>query len=280
MLYQPIRNSAQLTPSAVRFQVAAPPADLAGQVMDFWQYDVREPLDIVRIQVFPSGCVVLRFNLDPHGAEAIVYGPSLRPTMRSIFVGGVSAFGAALRLEAARDILRCDVAELCDLRLGQELFFGRRLPALCESLWRTQSFEDRTQVLASFLRARSNGRRTPHGDFLEALSHIERGARTTPLPRALRISERTLRRHFDRHVGLAPKQLERVVRVQTALRALVARPDSPATRLALDAGFSDQPHFSREFKRLMGLTPGAFARCHPRFHDPTLPIWDELNQRL
>jgi AraC-like DNA-binding protein len=38
--------------------------------------------------------------------------------------------------------------------------------------------------------------------------------------------------------------------------------------LALAAGFSDQAHFSREFKSLIGCSPRTYASRIGRMHDP------------
>jgi AraC-like DNA-binding protein len=40
----------------------------------------------------------------------------------------------------------------------------------------------------------------------------------------------------------------------------------PLADVALLAGFSDQPHFTREFRRKFGLTPGAFASAQLAAH--------------
>jgi AraC-like DNA-binding protein len=280
MRYRPIRNSAQLSPSAVRFQTRAPDADLAPYVSDFWQYDVLPPHQLVPIQVFPSGCVVLRFNLYAAAVESVIYGPSLRPDMKSVFVSGVPAFGAALRLEGARALIHCDIAELCDLRLDLRLFWRHELSALCEQLALASSFEARSELLARYMRRELSQRYAPHGDLQHAIARLVAHGESSALPRELNVSERTLRRYFTSHVGLAPKALQRVVRVQATMRALVERPLLPRSRLALALGFSDQPHWNREFKRLLDMSPGHFGRYIGRFHEQELPIWTELNRRM
>lgn len=247
---------------------------------DFWQYDVLPPHELVRIQVFPSGCVVLRFNLAASAAESVLYGPSLRPDMKSVFARGIPAFGAALQLEGARALIGCDIGELCDLRLDLGLFWRRGLASLGEQLALAPSFTRRSELLAAFMRRELCERRAPHGDLMDALARLLAHGESAALPRQLNVSERTLRRHFDSHVGLSPKALQRVVRVQTAMRTLVERPASPRSRLALAGGFSDQPHFNREFKRLLAMSPGDFTHYIGRFHEQALPIWTDLNQRM
>jgi AraC family transcriptional regulator len=68
---------------------------------------------------------------------------------------------------------------------------------------------------------------------------------------------RTFRVHFGCSVGEHVRQL----RVEYAC-ARLANSEEPIASIALAAGFVDQSHFSRTFKRSRGLTPGEFRSCH------------------
>ena len=67
----------------------------------------------------------------------------------------------------------------------------------------------------------------------------------------------SLARAFQRHYHYTPGELVRTLRIELASR-LLARPDLTLASVAREAGFSDQSHFSRTFKRATGMTPGAF----------------------
>ena len=60
-------------------------------------------------------------------------------------------------------------------------------------------------------------------------------------------------------VGYGPKTLQRVLRFGRALAALDAGVD--LARLALEAGYADQAHLTRECTRLAGAPPAALARA-------------------
>lgn len=278
MPYLPIRNSGQLAPSAIRFRSRAPSADLAGLVTDFWQYDVLPSYGRVPIQVSPSGCVVLRFDISADGVEPILYGPSLRSEMKGFFVEGTSVFGVAFGIERARAVLECDISELRDRRLELATVWPTRMEDVCERLWNAERFTERIEILSRFLRHRFRDELSPPADLLHAVSRLTSGADSRGLCDALRVSDRTLRRYFDQDVGLGPKHVARVVRVQRTMRVLAERRGRGWSQLALDAGFSDQPHFNREFKRLLGMRPGEFATNVGRFHDPSLAVWQKLSR--
>ena len=78
------------------------------------------------------------------------------------------------------------------------------------------------------------------------------------------VSPRTNQRQFLEYVGVGPKWVLMRHRIQAALLALDAArtagvvPD--LTDLALDLGWYDQAHFSREFKNLVGVSPDSYRR--------------------
>ena len=63
-------------------------------------------------------------------------------------------------------------------------------------------------------------------------------------------------RAFRRVYGLAPSDYQRQLRVRVA-RRLLAR-DVPPAVAAAEAGFADQAHLTRWFRRYYGVTPGAY----------------------
>jgi AraC family transcriptional regulator len=66
-----------------------------------------------------------------------------------------------------------------------------------------------------------------------------------------------LARVFRQNNGCTMGEYVRRLRVEFACREL-SLTDAPLTQIALAAGFYDQSHFSRTFKKLVGLTPSAY----------------------
>jgi methylphosphotriester-DNA--protein-cysteine methyltransferase len=79
------------------------------------------------------------------------------------------------------------------------------------------------------------------------------------LARKLGISQDPLEKRFRRAVGASPKQLASLLRLRHAIDTY--RPGAPLARLALDAGYFDQSHFSRELRAATGEAPGRFFRA-------------------
>ena len=77
------------------------------------------------------------------------------------------------------------------------------------------------------------------------------------MARTVGVERTRLIRAFRRHFHTTPATYLRKLRAGEAARLLVET-DAPIAEIALTAGFADQSHLNRVFKRLMGCTPAAF----------------------
>ncbi len=73
-----------------------------------------------------------------------------------------------------------------------------------------------------------------------------------------RLSKYHLLRAFTKETGITPYSYLETLRIDRA-KALLKQ-GIPAAKVALEAGFSDQSHFTNAFKRFIGLTPGQYRR--------------------
>ena len=85
---------------------------------------------------------------------------------------------------------------------------------------------------------------------------------TADLARQSGISSRSLQRLFRRYVGLNPKWVIMRTRLFEATTRLASQPAMPLAELAADLGYTDQAHFNRDFRAVVGVTPAAYARTN------------------
>jgi AraC-like DNA-binding protein len=120
---------------------------------------------------------------------------------------------------------------------------------------------ERIAALEAFLVSRLRPR--PPDPVVAAALHAigqQRGAvQIGALARKLGISQDPLEKRFRRSVGASPKQFASLVRLRSAIDAY--RPGALLSRLALEAGYFDQSHFSRELRAATGQAPGRFLRA-------------------
>lgn len=167
---------------------------------------------------------------------------------------GSAIAGVRLRPGAARLVLgRMPVDEV----RGLQVPWDAAPPSLTDRLAAAGSAEAAAQVLDAFVAAL-----TPEYEPDTAVEQAVRMLRSgqarhvRALADAVGISERQLRRRFTEAVGYGPKTLHSVLRFQHALN-LSRRAGASAglADIAHQAGYADQAHFTREVRRLAGMTP-------------------------
>ena len=89
-------------------------------------------------------------------------------------------------------------------------------------------------------------------------AHWDRPVSLSELSRATGLSPYHLHRSFSRAIGLPPHAFQLQLRVDRA-KMLLARGEDIAS-VAQRTGFADQSHFTRVFRRSVGITPGRFPR--------------------
>ena len=73
------------------------------------------------------------------------------------------------------------------------------------------------------------------------------------------MDKRTLQRLFARYVGVSPKWVVQRYRLHEAAEQLAASATISQSELALSLGYSDQAHFVRDFKSIVGVSPAVYA---------------------
>jgi AraC-like DNA-binding protein len=200
--------------------------------------------------VVPDGCADLIWH---DGAVRLV-GPDREAWVAPLAPGSAIA-GVRLRPGAARLLLgRMPVDEVRDQQVPLELL-SPDVAHLSEQLAATGSLDAAAEVLDGFVAALTP-RYEPDAAVEQAVRLLRPGG--TPhvpaLADAVGLSERQLRRRFTEAVGFGPKTLHSILRFQHALDLGRAASTGLAS-IAYEAGYADQAHFTREVRRLAGVTP-------------------------
>ena len=112
--------------------------------------------------------------------------------------------------------------------------------------------------------------RKDHGDATIAdaqswlATHFSVASPVEEMVRRSRVAERTFKRRFTEATGFAPIDYVQRLRIEDAKRRL-ERTDAAADEISWKVGYEDAAFFRRLFKRVTGMTPGAYRR---RFQVP------------
>ncbi|MDK1373207.1 MULTISPECIES: helix-turn-helix domain-containing protein [unclassified Sinorhizobium] len=226
---------------------------LAGDVKCFWTHHLPEP---ARVAVVPDGCVDIIWI---SGGLAVV-GPDKVAAFPEL-VAGETVVGVRFRIGSAASWLRTPLDAITGKTVPLEVFWGRAARALETQMADATDPAARIAVLHAALQGRLATVKPLSSEIAACVALLENGRSAVEPIRTLvqetGTTERTLRRRCHEHFGYGAKTLDRILRLQRFLRACRAWPQNTLATLALDAGYADQAHLSREAKELTSLTPSA-----------------------
>lgn len=198
--------------------------------------------------------------LGEHAGErlptAFLSGPTLAP--RRFVVEPGSAFMSAVF--RASGILHCfGIPADClgPAPVPLDAVVGRSEAAcLVDALQHARGFLERVRVLEDFLlRQAGEGQGAPLPQL--AFERLFQPVGTLAADAGLGV--RQFERRFLAHHGVALRDYRRLARFAMALSSLMREHGRPTlAQAALDAGYVDQAHFSRDFRQFVGDTPSGF----------------------
>jgi len=93
-----------------------------------------------------------------------------------------------------------------------------------------------------------------------ALQALENKRSPGELSAQVPLSQRQIERQFQKWLDMTPKYYQRISRVKAALKLLKINPTTELADLALNIGFSDQAHMTREFRFIARITPKQYSQ--------------------
>lgn len=247
-----------------------PPADLAGNLLGFVHRNEDPGPQVVR--VLPEVRFSIQIMLDQSywlraaSTEAewkrlpriALWGPRY-DWCYGFAAGRIKAFAIGLTAAGLRRVSQRPASQLVnvvlDLREMQPALAVALDPLANEAFeaWRTRA----GSVVRAFFQEFEPD---PLAPTLDILATGEGGA-VSRAAAAANLSSRQYRRVFADFYGVAPKLYQRAVRVDRTLRQLHDRPWEADQYAETPIAYADQPHATREFRSMTGLSPGEYIRA-------------------
>lgn len=252
--------------------VSAPPAkSLSGLVNSYGSYTETTQSFAARRELASTSGVLI-FALDEPLSIIGADGIEIIVKAGEAFVGGAAAAtsisralgpqrGLHVYLSAAGLAATCNapLAEIADRVVPLDVFRGhaaRDLGArLVEATTAGDHFDLADRALAQWF---ADGRpldRTVHW-AMEQLCR-DKPMAVADVAENIGWSRKHLTQRFTTLIGHAPQTYRRLARFERFTARLMARPDDSLAELAVDAGYYDQPHLTRDVQALSAMTPAA-----------------------
>ena len=236
-----------------------PSPDLARYVEHYWciDWDLRD-VGPQRVEILPHPSVHLTFD---RSGDARVRGLTLGK-FSNLLQGKDGVIGVKFTPGGFYPFLRASVSSLTNRVVDIRDIFGNAGGALARAMSTKRADATRIALIEKFLRARER----EDDDTVDRMSDLvyavaeDRGIlKVEDLAARAGTTTRTLQRLFAKYVGASPKWVIQRYRLHEAAEQL-ASGDVKQTDLALRLGYSDQAHFIRDFKSMVGTSPAAYAK--------------------
>ena len=260
----PTRGIVHAAAGRERFHLARfePGPELLPFVEHYWfvRYTI-DPQSPFSQTVLSYPNVHLAFEAEQGEQRALLYGVPLRPFVRQLSgtgyvlgvkfrAGGFYPFWdqdvnqlTGLTVQAS-GILGADIEEWKERILGAGDEKAMAEHAECMLLTRLPAQDEQATLAGRIVLEAMNDR---------SLTSVEQMSDRHAL------SVRQLQRLFRKYVGVSPKWVIKRFRLQEAAERLEQNPSVSWAELAVTLGYSDQAHFIKDFKSVVGQSPAAYS---------------------
>jgi AraC-like DNA-binding protein len=264
-----------------------PHVSLAPWVRCIWLFESSIEDGVGEVQkIVPDGFPELLLHYGDQFHEVSADGVPSKQS-RLIFAGQISSpltlqpgaiagvMGVRFWPAAAHVLLRLPMTETTDQRLNMADVLGASTNALIDEIFCAPNHRERLSVMERFLIARLFNNqhhgvkkmRVRHAALAHCVARLYHSGGEISVDRLANmanLSSRQLERHFLSDVGISPRLLASIFRFRRVFDFMSEpSPSLEAARwtdAALAAGYFDQAHMIRDFKRFAGQTPLTFYR--------------------
>lgn len=257
----------------MNYNTYTPQPALSAIVKCYWTLEVHAEAAGQKQLILPDGCVDMCFILGDDikrftDENNFIIQPRqmlLGQITKPFYIepaGYVNTFAARFYPYGFTPFIQLPLSELANSETPLHILFGNETAAqLSNDISNANNSSDRIKIIETFLLNRLCSaetidklvRTTVDTMFLTRGSQPVHKLLQNHLPR-----RRQIERNFKKQIGISPKQLSKVIRLQTSLQMLLNQTTETFTGIACENAYYDQAHFIKDFKEFTGITPKEF----------------------
>jgi AraC-like DNA-binding protein len=216
----------------------------------------------------PDGCVDLVLEVASNDYGAWIYGSTTRPT-DIVCSHGTHYLGIRFKPGQSRHFIDANACELTDARAELRSLMSFPAEMIATRIAAGALFSNLDEALTANL-----SRSPPEVSLIDHVIQFVQARHglvaIEAVARHFGKSRRQLERTFSQVVGVPLKFFCTLARLHRAARLISQPSRRPLTTIAGDAGYSDQAHMTRDFRRLAGVTPARLRHddAFIQYHSP------------
>lgn len=254
----------------MNYETFEPHQNLNAIVKCHWILEVPDNIEAPKQRVIPDGCIEMCFILGDDvkrftsenefiiQPRAMVFGQITKP----YFVqptGYVNTFAVRFYPYGFSNFIKKSIHELADKETPLTSLFEESIAIeLEQKIIKALSTRARIEEVERFLLDKLRDQTIIDNilkSTIDALSQTKGSAPINSILKDHLSKRRSLERKFSKQVGLSPKQLGKIIRIQAALKMMLNKQGENLTQVAYESEYYDQAHFIKDFKEFTGINP-------------------------
>ncbi|MBS0028297.1 AraC family transcriptional regulator [Chitinophaga sp. 2R12] len=239
----------------------------------YWTLEVAADEHAPKQRVLPDGCIELFFILGDDikrfvstdefiiQPREMVLGQITEPYFIQP-VGYVNSFAVSFYPYGFTNFVSLPINQLANKETPLNALFGEEVAAhLSQKIINAADTHQRIQIMEDFLTARMQSQATIDQVVRSTVNALllKKGSISISAILDVDLSKRRqLERKFLKQIGISPKQLGKVIRLQAVLKMLLSGQEGHLTNIAYEREYHDQAHFIKDFREFTGVSPKCF----------------------
>lgn len=256
------------------YQTYQPHVDLESLISCYWTLEVPVQPQIQKQRIVPDGCIEMAFILGDDvkrytsenefilQPRAMVLGQTIKPFYIEP-TGFVKTFAVRFYPYGFANFVSEPISNLVNKETAlSSLFEKESADDLEQKVIQAGNTMKRIRIVEKFLIERLNQEKTIDKivkSTIDSLLATNGGASINSILKEDLSKRRQLERNFKKQIGVSPKQLGKVIRLQTALKMLLEQKAPNLTNVAYESEYFDQAHFIKDFREFTGINPKDFS---------------------
>ncbi len=255
------------------YKTFEPHIDLKSLVSCYWTLEVPKQSEPQKQRIVPDGCVEMAFilgdDIKRYTSEkefiiqprAMVLGQTIEPFYIEP-TGFVNTFAVRFYPYGFANFISEPINNLVNKETPiDQLFEKGTADNLEQKIIKAKNTEQQINIIEKFLLERFNDEKTINRivkDTVDSLLSTNGGISIKSILKNDLSKRRQLERNFKKQIGVSPKQLGKVIRLQTALKMLLDPKPENLTDISYKSEYFDQAHFIKDFREFTGTNPKEF----------------------
>ena len=257
----------------MNYQTFQPSSDLEPLISCYWTLEIPAQPDTQKQRIIPDGTIEMAFilgdNIKRYTTEdnyiiqprAMVLGQTIEPFYIQP-TGYVNTFAIRFYPYGFANFVSIPIKNLANKETPIDLLFGEKVANELErKIIEAINSSERIEIIENFLLDKLNEEITINNIVKTTVDALLATNGSTSISTILKedvSKRRQLERNFIKQIGVSPKQLGKVIRLQTALKMLLNQKTKNLTDIAYESEYFDQAHFIKDFKEFTGINPKEF----------------------